>query len=84
MPVPPVRLGVCLAAAVLLTACGPRLGLEVPYRGTPPAVVDAMLRLAEVTKDDTVYASAPATAASRSRPRATSARARSATTSTTT
>jgi SAM-dependent methyltransferase len=43
-------------ALVLLTAgCGPMIGLDVPFRGTPPAVVDAMLRLAEVTPADTVY-----------------------------
>lgn len=45
------RLGLVLA----LTACGPMLGLEVPFRGTPPAVVEAMLRLAGVTRDDVVY-----------------------------
>jgi len=43
------------AAALLLSACGPMLGLDVPFRGTPPAVVDAMLRLAEVTPTDVVY-----------------------------
>ncbi len=49
------RLGVCLGLILALGACGPRLGLEVPFRGTPPAVVDAMLRLAEVQRTDVVY-----------------------------
>jgi ribosomal protein L11 methylase PrmA len=31
------------------------LGLDVPFRGTPPGVVDAMLRLAEVKPTDVVY-----------------------------
>ena len=41
---------------VLLAAgCGPMIGLDVPFRGTPPTVVDAMLRLAAVTPSDVVY-----------------------------
>lgn len=45
----------------LLPACGKRDermfadGLVAPYVPTPPKVVDAMLELAHVTKDDVVY-----------------------------
>jgi SAM-dependent methyltransferase len=44
-----------LAVALALAACGPMIGLEVPFRGTPPSVVDAMLRLADVKPTDVVY-----------------------------
>jgi len=44
-----------LGLALLAVGCGPMIGLEVPFRGTPPAVVDAMLRLAAVTPADVVY-----------------------------
>ena len=43
------------ALALLMVGCGPMIGLDVPFRGTPPAVVDAMLRLAAVTPADIVY-----------------------------
>jgi SAM-dependent methyltransferase len=44
-----------LALLLFLAGCAPMIGLDVPFRGTPPAVVDAMLRLAEVTPEDVVY-----------------------------
>jgi SAM-dependent methyltransferase len=40
---------------LLAAGCGPMIGLAVPFRGTPPAVVDAMLHLAAVTPADVVY-----------------------------
>lgn len=53
--IPLTRLAGSLGLVLLLTGCGPMLFVEVPFRGTPPAVVDAMLRLAEVTPTDVVY-----------------------------
>jgi SAM-dependent methyltransferase len=49
------RLRLALALVLLAAGCGPMIGLDVPFRGTPPAVVDAMLRLAAVTASDVVY-----------------------------
>jgi len=49
------RGGALVLLAILLAGCAPMIGLDVPFRGTPPAVVDAMLRLAEVTPKDVVY-----------------------------
>jgi len=46
---------ITLLAALTLAACAPVPGQEVPYVQTPFHVVEAMLRLAEVTKDDVVY-----------------------------
>jgi SAM-dependent methyltransferase len=54
MTVASSRLIPCVAL-LLAAGCTPMLGLEVPYRPTPPSVVDAMLRLAAVSKDDVVY-----------------------------
>jgi SAM-dependent methyltransferase len=56
MPTPVARALLVLVVLCALPACArPMLGLDVPFRGTPPAVVDAMLRLAEVRRDDVVY-----------------------------
>jgi SAM-dependent methyltransferase len=49
------RRAAALGLVSLLAGCAPMIGLDVPFRGTPPAVVDAMLRLAEVTRNDVVY-----------------------------
>ena len=44
-----------LAPVLTAGACAPLPGQEVPYVQTPHHVVDAMLRLAAVGKDDVVY-----------------------------
>jgi predicted O-methyltransferase YrrM len=43
------------ALALAAAACAPVPGQEVPYVQTPHHVVEAMLKLADVTKDDVVY-----------------------------
>ncbi len=45
----------CLALVLGAGGCAPVPGQEVPYVVTPPQVVDAMLRLAGVGRDDVVY-----------------------------
>lgn len=45
----------CLALVLAAGGCAPVPGQEVPYVVTPPQVVDAMLRLAGVGRDDVVY-----------------------------
>jgi SAM-dependent methyltransferase len=50
-----VRLTLCALLLLPAAGCRPMLGLEVPFVGTPPAVVDAMLKLAEVKSTDVVY-----------------------------
>lgn len=45
----------CLALVLAAGGCAPVPGQEVPYVVTPPEVVDAMLRLAGVGRDDLVY-----------------------------
>ena len=45
----------CLALVLGAGGCAPVPGQEVPYVVTPPEVVDAMLRLAGVGRDDVVY-----------------------------
>jgi SAM-dependent methyltransferase len=45
----------CLALVLGAGGCAPVPGQEVPYVVTPPQVVDAMLRLAGVDRDDVVY-----------------------------
>ena len=52
---PRLRPPLACVLVLLAAACGPMIGLDVPFRGTPPAVVDAMLRLAAVTPTDIVY-----------------------------
>ena len=49
------RIGLWAALALAVGACAPVPGQEVPYVQTPHKVVEAMLRLAEVTRDDVVY-----------------------------
>jgi SAM-dependent methyltransferase len=44
-----------LALILAAGGCAPVPGQEVPYVVTPPQVVDAMLRLAGVGRDDVVY-----------------------------
>ena len=45
----------CLALVLAVGGCAPVPGQEVPYVVTPPEVVDAMLRLAGVGRDDVGY-----------------------------
>ena len=49
------RMPLWAALALATAACAPVPGQEVPYVQTPHQVVEAMLRLADVTKDDVVY-----------------------------
>jgi len=46
---------ICLALVLGAGGCAPVPGQEVPYVVTPPEVVDVMLRLAGVGRDDVVY-----------------------------
>src|SRR4029453_9337959 len=48
-----------ILVAVALGACARVPGQDVPDVRTPPAVVNEMLRLANVTGDDVVYGSGP-------------------------
>jgi len=50
-----IRLAFWAAVVLVVAGCRPMIGLDVPFRGTPPAVAEAMLRLAEVTPADIVY-----------------------------
>ena len=47
--------GVWAGLALVAGACAPLPGQDVPYVQTPYRVVDAMLQLAAVGKDDVVY-----------------------------
>ena len=49
------RLGAAIALAVTASACSTTPGIVAPYVQTPPAVVTAMLRLADVRAGDVVY-----------------------------
>lgn len=49
------RITLWATLALAAGACAPVPGQEVPYVQTPHKVVEAMLRLADVTKDDVVY-----------------------------
>lgn len=49
------RVGLLVGLALAAGACAPVPGQDVPYVQTPGDVVNAMLRLAAVGKDDVVY-----------------------------
>ena len=49
------RVGLLVGLALAAGVCAPLPGQDVPYVQTPHNVVDAMLRLAAVGKDDVVY-----------------------------
>ena len=49
------RAGLLVGLVLAAGACAPLPGQDVPYVQTPDDVVDAMLRLAAVGKDDVVY-----------------------------
>ena len=49
------RIGLWVGLGLAAGACASLFGQDVPYRPTPHQVVDAMLRLAAVAKDDVVY-----------------------------
>ena len=52
----PVRVFVAaVVAAMALAPVSAQVRLDVPFVPTPPEVVDAMLKLANVTKDDVLY-----------------------------
>jgi len=47
--------GLSIVAVVVIFAAGPATAQDVPFFETPRAVVDTMMRLADVREDDRVY-----------------------------